>query len=427
MSRAVCLKVYIKPIFNPFGYLKGFSKNCHFSSPLRREIAKELYAWRDRTAREKDESCEYVLPAAMLFQISDRIPDGKHGILACCNPIPPLLMSNINEVVIALEQANTNCKLNNYTSPYPPRKRQSERLNSNSSQTSDPTRPNVLEVSVEQSADTNHLTPAKDYIRIPEGTPSLPIFLETPPREETDRTALLAEVLATFTDPFNAFLMRPVESSDTVVKHDIHEPISLPAEDSILEQDIIYLTPDTQKPKASNPLKFTTVKSQGADDSMPTASVIAGDNGMEIVLEDNNSKPSFNDFIILNDMNKADMKKSKPGENGLPKRLRSGKRKKTDPSIPVQDRPFRSFDYSGLPPPMYPMTPPKHMRFQAGPRNHIPRHPMPSYPPFLGPFPPPMYPPPPMRVMRPVHRGVGFFNRYPPPQHFMRHGVPWPS
>ena len=426
MSRAVCLKVYVKPILNPFGYLKVISKNCYSASPLRREIAKELYAWRDRIAREKDESCEYVLPGAMLFQISDRIPDGKHGILACCNPIPPLLMSNISEVVLVLEQAKTNFKLNNYTSPYPKR-RQSERLNS--SQSSDPTRPNVLEVSVEQSRDATHLTPAKGHIHIPEGIPSLPIFLECSNRDKTDRKSLLNKVLATFTDPFNAFLMRPVETSEAVAKQDIHEPISIPVEDSILEQDIIYLAPDKENPKPSNHLKFTTVKTQKPVSSMPTASIVMGDNNVETVLEDSNSKPSFSDFIIINDMNKAEAQKRQSAENGVQKRFKSGKRKRMDPTIPVQvqDRHFKPFDYSGLPPPVHPMAPNKRMRFQA-PRNHIPRHPMPSYPPFLGPFPPP--PPPPIYppMMRPVHRGVGLFNRYPPPQHFMRHhGVPWPS
>ena len=426
MSRAVCLKVYVKPVFNPFGYSKVFSKNCHSSSPLRREIAKELYAWRDRTAREQDESCEYVLPSAMLFQISDRIPDGKHGILACCNPIPPLLMSNIDEVVLALEQAKTNFKLNNCTSPYPQKTRRSERLNSSAgSQSSDTTHLDVLEVVIEQS-DSNQLTPSKDYICIPEGRSSLPIFIEITNRDETDRQALITKVLATFQDPFNAFLMRPVETSETVAKHDIHEPISMPVEDSILEQDIIYLAPDKEKPKVPNPLKFTTVKTPKPVNSLPTASIVMGDNDVEMVLEDNTSKPAHSDFIIISDMKRAEMKKDQSAENGVQKRFKSGKRKKMDPSIPVQiqDRPFRAFEYSGLPPPMHPMGSPKRMRFQ-GPRN-IPRHPVPSYPRFLPPIPPPMYPP--LGMMRPVHRGYGIFNRYPPPQHFVRHhGVPWPS
>lgn len=56
---------------------------------------KGLYNWRDKLSREEDESTGYVLPNHMLLQICERLPREMQGILACCNPIPPLVRSNL--------------------------------------------------------------------------------------------------------------------------------------------------------------------------------------------------------------------------------------------------------------------------------------------------------------------------------------------
>lgn len=40
-------------------------------------------------------SCRYVLPNHMMLQISENLPREMQGILACCNPVPPLVRSNL--------------------------------------------------------------------------------------------------------------------------------------------------------------------------------------------------------------------------------------------------------------------------------------------------------------------------------------------
>lgn len=40
----------------------------------------------------------YVLPNHMMFQIAEILPREPQGILACCNPIPPLIRQNLQEV-----------------------------------------------------------------------------------------------------------------------------------------------------------------------------------------------------------------------------------------------------------------------------------------------------------------------------------------
>ncbi len=64
-----------------------------------------LYAWRDRTAREQDESTRYVLPNHMLFRISEAMPSDGPTLLSCCNPVPPLLKQYITQVINVINEA----------------------------------------------------------------------------------------------------------------------------------------------------------------------------------------------------------------------------------------------------------------------------------------------------------------------------------
>lgn len=56
---------------------------------------KEIFVWRDRMARQEDESYGYVLPNHMMMQISEALPREIQGILACCNPIPTLVRQHL--------------------------------------------------------------------------------------------------------------------------------------------------------------------------------------------------------------------------------------------------------------------------------------------------------------------------------------------
>ncbi|XP_033642583.1 exosome component 10-like [Asterias rubens] len=97
-SRQVCLRRYHKPIFTDESYLALWRKNKKTFNAKQYEALKLLYKWRDRTARQEDESTGYILPNHMLLQIAENLPREAHGILACCNPIPPLVRQQLNEV-----------------------------------------------------------------------------------------------------------------------------------------------------------------------------------------------------------------------------------------------------------------------------------------------------------------------------------------
>jgi exosome complex exonuclease RRP6 len=46
-------------------------------------------------AREKDESLGFVLPNHMLLTIAESLPKEMTGIMACCDPVPPLVHANV--------------------------------------------------------------------------------------------------------------------------------------------------------------------------------------------------------------------------------------------------------------------------------------------------------------------------------------------
>ena len=96
-SKLLCKKVYRKPIF----YSKGFLNLCQNNSHLNAKQTKalhDLYTWRDRIARDSDESCEYVLKSHQLLKIAELLPREIYGILALCNPVSTLLESSVHEI-----------------------------------------------------------------------------------------------------------------------------------------------------------------------------------------------------------------------------------------------------------------------------------------------------------------------------------------
>jgi len=70
-----------------------------------------VFAWRDRVAREEDESTRYVLPNHMLFRISETLPTDVNSLLACCNPVPPLVRLQAHDLLSIIEDARKDSGL----------------------------------------------------------------------------------------------------------------------------------------------------------------------------------------------------------------------------------------------------------------------------------------------------------------------------
>uniref|UniRef100_A0A452VGV3 Exosome complex component 10 n=1 Tax=Ursus maritimus TaxID=29073 RepID=A0A452VGV3_URSMA len=104
-SRDICLKKFVKPIFTDESYLELYRKQKKHLNTQQLTAFQLLFAWRDKTARREDESYGYVLPNHMMLKIAEELPKEPQGIIACCNPVPPLVRQQINEMHLLVQQA----------------------------------------------------------------------------------------------------------------------------------------------------------------------------------------------------------------------------------------------------------------------------------------------------------------------------------
>ncbi|CAD5216359.1 unnamed protein product [Bursaphelenchus xylophilus] len=91
-SKGICLKVFEQPIFDEEGYRALAIKELNNRQLY---VLRCLWEWRDRTAREEDESLDFVLPNHMMLHIAEVLPREIQGILACCSPVPVIVKRDI--------------------------------------------------------------------------------------------------------------------------------------------------------------------------------------------------------------------------------------------------------------------------------------------------------------------------------------------
>ncbi|KAJ1675836.1 exosome nuclease subunit [Spiromyces aspiralis] len=74
-------------------------------------IYRALHQWRDRVAREEDESLRYVLPNHMLFILADRMPTEVPQLLAACQPTPPLVRMYAADLTVLIKTVQAESQL----------------------------------------------------------------------------------------------------------------------------------------------------------------------------------------------------------------------------------------------------------------------------------------------------------------------------
>ncbi|KAG7258399.1 hypothetical protein CRUP_028440, partial [Coryphaenoides rupestris] len=108
-SRACCrasgTRKYAKPIFTEESYQELLRRQKRAFNTQQLAAFRLLYAWRDKLARQEDESTGYVLPNHMLIKVAEELPKETQGIIACCNPVPPLVRQQVNELHLLVQQA----------------------------------------------------------------------------------------------------------------------------------------------------------------------------------------------------------------------------------------------------------------------------------------------------------------------------------
>ncbi|KAI0671048.1 hypothetical protein C8Q78DRAFT_1190600 [Trametes maxima] len=71
---------------------------------VQREVYRTVHAWRDRIAREEDESTRYVLPNHYLFTLAERTPADMAGLLSVFRPVPPVIQRRAKELLDAIRE-----------------------------------------------------------------------------------------------------------------------------------------------------------------------------------------------------------------------------------------------------------------------------------------------------------------------------------
>lgn len=95
-STDICMKRYVKITVKPDSHMDMYRKSKRIFDNRQFYALKEIFKWRDSIARMEDESYAYVLPNHMMLQIAENLPREMQGILACCNPIPPLVRQHLH-------------------------------------------------------------------------------------------------------------------------------------------------------------------------------------------------------------------------------------------------------------------------------------------------------------------------------------------
>lgn len=111
LSKETSLYQYEKQFYNyetgegPGGWKSTLKKwNLSLRGP-QLAVFRNLHHWRDKTAREHDESTNYVMKNSMLFAIANRMPEDAQQVLGCCQPTPPLVRMLAQEIALLVQKA----------------------------------------------------------------------------------------------------------------------------------------------------------------------------------------------------------------------------------------------------------------------------------------------------------------------------------
>jgi len=98
-STDLCASLYKKQLCHPDSHFLLYQKYKKNFNPQQLEVFRLLFQWRDKMARQEDESTGYILPNHMMFQVAENMPKDQEGVIACCNPVPPLVNQHVADIV----------------------------------------------------------------------------------------------------------------------------------------------------------------------------------------------------------------------------------------------------------------------------------------------------------------------------------------
>jgi len=106
-SREVCLRRYEKEIFREDGYsfLVKRQGGPDAVTDVQKRVLEALWDWRDRVARERDESVGYVVGGQVMLRVSQHLPKNVDQLGQCGNPLPPIVREEAAEIIQIVNDA----------------------------------------------------------------------------------------------------------------------------------------------------------------------------------------------------------------------------------------------------------------------------------------------------------------------------------
>ncbi|XP_055625148.1 exosome component 10 isoform X2 [Toxorhynchites rutilus septentrionalis] len=95
-SSFLCKHRYEKSVINEDAVMNIYRRSKHVFDQRQMYAFREILYWRDKIARQEDESPGYVLPQHMALDISSKLPREMQGIIACCTPVPSLVRQHLH-------------------------------------------------------------------------------------------------------------------------------------------------------------------------------------------------------------------------------------------------------------------------------------------------------------------------------------------
>ncbi|EPQ54765.1 hypothetical protein GLOTRDRAFT_77494 [Gloeophyllum trabeum ATCC 11539] len=71
---------------------------------MKRGVYRFVHGWRDRVAREEDESTRYVLPNHYIFQLAEKPPADMAALLGSFQPVPPVIRRRAKELLDGIKE-----------------------------------------------------------------------------------------------------------------------------------------------------------------------------------------------------------------------------------------------------------------------------------------------------------------------------------
>ena len=88
-----------------YGWATMLKRTPAVFSPEQLEVFKAMHHFRDKVARDEDESTHYIMPRHQIYNLARSMPEDVSGILAACHPVSPPVRLRMHDIISIIRTA----------------------------------------------------------------------------------------------------------------------------------------------------------------------------------------------------------------------------------------------------------------------------------------------------------------------------------